>query len=81
MTYTGTLTNPFTSFLLGLPAASVASVLQPRPAMDVHNWEHGYFVQDTWRVNSKLTLNLGLRYELITPLLINDLMAISIPTM
>ena len=28
----------------------------------------GFFVQDDWRVNNKLTLNLGLRYELETPL-------------
>ncbi len=27
----------------------------------------GAFVQDEWRVNRKLTLNLGMRYELFTP--------------
>src|SRR5438309_6257015 len=76
MTYGGSGTNPFTKFLLGLPPTSVTYVLQPRPAMDVHNWEHGYFFQDMWKVTSKLTLNLGLRYELITPFVDeNDLIA------
>jgi hypothetical protein len=76
MTYGGSGTNPFTNFLLGLPPTSVTYVLQPRPAMDVHNWEHGYFFQDTWKVNSKLTVNLGLRYELVTPFIDkNDLIA------
>jgi len=76
MTYGGTGTNPFTRFLLGLPPTSASYVLQPRPAMDVHNWEHGYFFQDTWKVTPKLTLNLGLRYELITPFIDkNDLIA------
>jgi hypothetical protein len=76
MTYAGTGTNPFTHFLLGLPPTTVSYVLQPRPAMDVHNWEHGYFFQDTWKVTPKLTLNLGLRYELITPFVDkNDLIA------
>jgi hypothetical protein len=76
MTYTGGGTNSFTKFLLGLPPFSATYVLQPRPAMDVHNWEHGYFFQDTWKVTPKLTLNLGLRYELITPFIDkNDLIA------
>ena len=76
MTYTGSGANPFTKFLLGLPPNQVTYVLQARPPMDFHNWEHGYFFQDTWKVSSKLTLNLGLRYELITPFVDkNDLMA------
>jgi hypothetical protein len=76
MTYSGTGTNPFTRFLLGLPPTSASYILQPRPAMDVHNWEHGYFFQDIWKLTPKLTLNLGLRYELITPFIDhNDLIA------
>ncbi len=67
MTYSGTGTTPLANFLMGQPANSVAYVLQPRPPMDVHNWEHGYYVQDDWKLTPRLTLNLGLRYEISTP--------------
>jgi hypothetical protein len=30
------------------------------------SWETGYFVQDDWRVNNRLTFNLGFRYDLYT---------------
>src|SRR5262249_43028948 len=74
--YTGTGLNAFTSFLLGLPPNSVTTVSKPRPPMDVHNWENGFFFQDAWKLSSRITLNLGLRYELITPFVDkNDLIA------
>jgi hypothetical protein len=59
--------NGFATFLLGLPPSSVRYVSRVRPALDVSNWENGFFVQDDWRVHPRLTLNLGLRYEMITP--------------
>jgi hypothetical protein len=65
--YRGTGTNPFANFLLGEPASRAIFVPSARPIMDVHNWEQGYFFQDDWKFNSRLTLNLGLRYEVVTP--------------
>ncbi len=76
MTYTNPATcandpcsnaDTFTEFLLGLPPTSASYVLKARPPMNVYNWEEGYFGQDDWKVTSKLTVNLGLRYDLATP--------------
>ena len=64
--------DPFAEFLLGLPPTSASYVLQARPPMNVHNWEEGYFAQDDWKISSKLTLNLGLRYDLATPFIEKD---------
>ena len=31
--------------------------------LEFNEWQHSYYVQDTWRVNSSLLFNLGLRYD------------------
>jgi hypothetical protein len=54
--------EPFEAFLLGIPDLSnISTVIQP----DTHAYasHYGFFVQDDWKVNSRLTLNFGMRYE------------------
>lgn len=70
--YSGAGTDPLARFLMGLPANSVTFVNKFRPPMDVYNWEHGYFVQDDFKVHPRLTLNLGIRYEIISPFTENN---------
>jgi hypothetical protein len=64
--------DPFTEFLLGLSPSSASYVTKARPPMNVYNWEEGYYVQDDWKVSTKLTLNLGLRYDIATPFIEKD---------
>lgn len=37
------------------------------PVTDDHRWYIGAYFQDNWKVTPKLTLNLGLRWDLFTP--------------
>ena len=53
------------SFLLGAPSLIEQDYLLADVA--IRGTEYGFYVADDWRVNSKLSLNLGLRYELDTP--------------
>ncbi len=57
----------FARFLIGLPPNTVQFVEKLRGQLDAKNSEYGFFFQDEFRVLPSVTLNLGLRYELITP--------------
>jgi len=48
------------SFLLGLPASG--SVANNAATADQTNYK-GFFLHDDWRLSTRLTLNLGVRYE------------------
>lgn len=67
-TFTGQYTgNAFADFLVGLPANTAYAANPPdaRP----YTTQFAGFVQDDWRVNSRLTLNYGVRYDLRPPYL------------
>lgn len=53
--------NQFASFLLGTWDHAGRSVQYQR--MSGKSWEYGFHFLDRWRATSKLTVNLGLRYE------------------
>jgi hypothetical protein len=57
--YTG---HPYADFLLGLP--STVSRAFPALQTDRRRWGYDFFVTDDFKVSQRLTLNLGIRYEL-----------------
>ncbi|HEX8872934.1 MAG TPA: hypothetical protein VF758_09220, partial [Candidatus Acidoferrum sp.] len=54
------------SFMLGLPA--VRQRQAGIPSMDLRQWYADTFAQDSWRVTANTTLEIGLRYEYMSPL-------------
>lgn len=58
--------HPFASFLMGymVDQASTASVIQIAPPTFSTVYYQGYFVQDNWTISPKITLNVGIRYEI-----------------
>ena len=59
---TGTTGNSFASFLLGLPDSASAAATPVQDA-NIRYQYYGFYFQDNWKVTPKLTLNLGLRYD------------------
>lgn len=57
--------SAFGDFLLGLPNTSYFAVTGPRD--DAGGPQTGLYGQDSWRVNDRLTVNMGLRWELLPP--------------
>jgi len=61
----GSLGQSFASFLLGLPSSG--SVTRAA-SYDEKSQVWGFYLQDDWRLSSRMTVNLGLRYEYETPM-------------
>ena len=74
-TFNGQYTsNPFADYLLGMPSfAQVALRGEGKYSYTLKQGEFSFYGQDDFKVNSQLTLNYGLRYELVQfPLEEND---------
>jgi len=61
----GYTNNSLANFLLGKP--DIFTQAGGDFTRDLRGWELGSYVQDEYRLGSKLTLNYGARYEITTP--------------
>ncbi len=59
--------NGQANILLGVPSLFVSKSTIFGGPFDLRSQEWGFFVQDDWKVNERLSLNLGLRYDIFTP--------------
>ena len=65
---TGNANTGIADFLLG--TIKTANYEQPQPPTGRRNYNWGIFAQDDWRATPRLTLNLGIRYEYESPIVI-----------
>jgi hypothetical protein len=57
--------DAFADFLLGTPKRSESAV--QIASAQFKAWSYGFYIDDVWKVSPKVTVNLGLRYELTPP--------------
>jgi len=62
--------NAFASFLLGAPYSSAVNISPVNP--DSHIWNPAFYVADDWKVSRRLTLNVGLRWDIVGALTENQ---------
>ena len=75
----GNAINSLADFLLG--TVTSASYEIPQPLTGRRNYNLGGYVQDDWRVNAKLTVNAGIRWDYEAPMsVVNDIYSRFDPT-
>src|SRR4029077_11306206 len=55
------------SFMTGVAGPSSWGQYEVPNFVSTESFQYGGFVQDNWKVNKKLTLNIGMRYDTNTP--------------
>ncbi|MEO5896343.1 MAG: TonB-dependent receptor, partial [Vicinamibacterales bacterium] len=59
------------TFLLG-DVTKLRRYVSPNTDAREQQWRTAYYAQDTWRTNEKLTLNYGVRLDIINPQTVNE---------
>ena len=64
LTFTGNISgNAAADYVLGYPYSSTTP--QGIPVSAVRQWRFGFFFNDDWKASTRLTINLGARYDLL----------------